>query len=87
MTPRRLPLDPEILRLRPQAYVAARPAAPVGWTRKALAVALHLACCWLFVMTVVWPVASPAAQREIAREFKPLRDAWVEWLAAHWPAE
>jgi hypothetical protein len=81
MTPRRLPLDSETLRLRQPALLVARPAAAPGWTRKTLALAMHLACLALFWWTVVAPVASPIARGELAREFKPLREAWVAWVA------
>lgn len=54
-------------------------AAPVGWTRKTLALAMHLACLGLFGLMVVWPVASPIARGELAREFKPLLEALESW--------
>jgi hypothetical protein len=83
MIARRLPLDPDTLRQRPQAVLMARPAAPVGWTRKTFALAMHLACLALFWVTVVWPVASPVGSGELAREFQVVREtsaAWVDWL-------
>lgn len=85
MIARRLPLDPEIARSRPEALVVARPAADAGWTRKTFALALHLACLALFWLTVVWPVVSPLGSGELAREFQPVREAgaaWIDWLLA-----
>lgn len=54
-------------------------AAPVGWTRKTFALAMHLTCLGLFGWMVVWPVASPIARGELAREFKPVLEALGSW--------
>ena len=73
MMPRRLPLSPDTL-----SFAAALPPpapAAVGWTRKAAAMAMHIACLALFGLIVVWPLASPIASGELAREFKPVLDA------------
>lgn len=83
MIARRLPLDPETLRLRPEAVLVARPTASVGWTRKTFALAMHLVCLAVFWMTVVWPVVSPVGSGELAREFALVREtsaAWVDWF-------
>lgn len=83
MIPRRLPLDTETLRLRPEPHWVVRPARPAAWTRKTFALALHLACLGLFALTVVLPVVGPVASGELAREFQPLQAAcaaWVDWL-------
>jgi len=73
MMPRRLPLSPDTF-----SFDAALPPAPpaaVGWMRKAMAMAMHVACLALFGLMVVWPLASPIASGELAREFKPVLDA------------
>jgi hypothetical protein len=49
--------------------------ASVAWTRKTFALAIHMTCLGLFGLTVVWPVASPMASGELAREFKPVLEA------------
>ena len=78
MLPRRLPLRPDsVTFLRPLPPDPPAQVAAVGWTRKTLALAMHLACLGLFGLIVVWPVASPLARDELAREFKPLLDALV----------
>ena len=51
------------------------PVAGIGWARKTLAIAMHMACLALFGLTVVLPVASPIARGELAREFKPVLEA------------
>jgi hypothetical protein len=56
-------------------------AADVGWTRKTFALGMHLACLALFGVLVVWPVVEPIASGELAREFKPLLQAWAGWMA------
>lgn len=60
------------------------PPATAGWRRKAAAAVLHVTCLALFGFLVVWPVASPIARGELAREFRPV----VDVLAAQgwWPA-
>jgi hypothetical protein len=83
MIARRLPLDSETLRHRPEALVVARPATPAGWTRKTFALSMHLACLGLFWLTVVSPVIDPVGRGELARELKPLLqacEAVVGWL-------
>ena len=83
MIARRLHLDAETLRHRPEALVVARPAAPAGWTRKTFALTLHLACLALFGLTVVMPVAGPVGRGELARELQPVQAAYaagVNWL-------
>lgn len=58
--------------------------ATAGWRRKTFALALHVGCLGLFGFFVVWPVASPIARGQLAREFQPV----VDVLAAQgwWPA-
>ncbi|HEX2543393.1 MAG TPA: hypothetical protein VHL79_00850 [Ramlibacter sp.] len=73
MTPRRLPLDAQTLRLRPPALLTPRPAAPVGFTRKTFALAMHFGCLGLFGLTVVWPVIGPIASGEVARDLQLLQ--------------
>jgi hypothetical protein len=76
MMPRRLPLRPD--RLPTDAARAFTPhlqADSVGWARKTLAIAIHMTCLALFGLTVVWPVASPLASGELAREFAPVLQA------------
>ncbi len=82
MTPRRLPLRPGTYSFpgRLSAHAPA-PAADVGWTRKTVALAMHLACLGLFGLTVVWPVASPVARGELMREFKPLLEVVARWTS------
>lgn len=53
------------------------PAAAAGWRRKTLALALHVGCLGLFGFFVVWPVASPIARGQLAREFQPVIDVLV----------
>lgn len=36
---------------------------------------MHAACLVLFALVVVWPVASPIASGEVAREFQPVLQA------------
>jgi hypothetical protein len=84
MTPRRLALDPNAI--VPPALVNARPRAAAGLRRKALALAMHMACLGLFVASVVWPVVGPAASGELAREFGPLQEAFAAFIAQLWPA-
>ena len=83
MTPRRLPLRPDTIVLRPS--LDARNVAPAlpsaGWTRKTFALTLHLAGLGLFGLTVVWPLVGPIASGEAAREFAPLLVAWDAWAA------
>lgn len=52
-----------------------------GWTRKTLALLTHLGCLALFWFLVVWPVVSPVARGELAREFEPVRKAWSDWTS------
>jgi len=84
MTPRRLPL--RLLHTlpsdRPLAHRVPVELAPVGWTRKTLAVATHFTCLAFFGLLVVWPVASPIASGELAREFKPVLQALATWVSA-----
>jgi hypothetical protein len=76
MTPRRLPLRPDTMTfLRPVADPAPAPVSTVGWTRKTLAIAMHMACLGLFVLTVVLPLASAISRGELQREFKPALQA------------
>jgi hypothetical protein len=49
--------------------------------QKAIALMLHAGGLALFYAVVVMPVASPLATGELAREFKPLLDAWIAWSA------
>lgn len=49
----------------------------IGWSRKAAALAMHLACMALFGATVVWPVVAPLAQGELGRDVA----AWTSGLA------
>jgi hypothetical protein len=80
MTPRRLPLRPDTIASQYPFPVPARlQAAPAGWTRKTLAIAMHITCLGLFGLTVVWPVASPIASGELAREFKPVLEVLAAW--------
>ena len=73
MLPRRLPLRPATITVLGRAPSAAPvQVAGVSWTRKTLALAMHMACLGLFGLIVVWPVASPLARGELAREFKPV---------------
>lgn len=82
MIPRRLPLDPEILRCRPEALVLPRPRKPVGWTYKTFALAMHLACLGVFGLTVVVPVVGPVGSGELARDLHALQEACA--AAADW---
>ena len=76
MTPRRLPLHADsITFLRPRPDFTPAPVAGVGFVRKTLAIAMHMACLGLFGLTVVLPVASPIARGELEREFKPVLQA------------
>ena len=80
MMPRRLPLRPDTVTfLRPLPSDGPARVAPVGWTRKTFAIAVHMACLGLFGLIVVWPVASPIARGELAREFKPVLEALGSW--------
>jgi hypothetical protein len=54
-------------------------AVDVSWRRKTFALALHMTCLGLFGVLVVWPVVSPIASGELAREFEPLLRAWASW--------
>jgi hypothetical protein len=73
MLPRRLPLRPDTITfLGREPSAAPLQLAGVGWTRKTLALAMHMACLGLFGLIVVWPVASPLARGELAREFQPV---------------
>lgn len=76
MMPRRLPLRPEDF-VSPRAVPLALPS--VSWTRKTFALTLHVGCLGLFGLLVVWPVASPLASGELAREFKPVLEALAAW--------
>ena len=80
MIPRRIALRPDMLTSE-GALPCWPPAqsARVGWTRKAAAVAMHLACLALFGLIVVWPVASPIASGELGREFQPVLQALAAW--------
>ena len=80
MTPCRLPLRPDTpTSHRTSPSLGRGPSGAAGWTRKAFAIALHLSCLALFGLTVVWPVASPLASGELAREFKPVLEALANW--------
>lgn len=75
MTPRRLPLRPGNSASHALPAWAPFQAAPAGWTRKALALSMHCSCLALFGLLVVWPVLSPIASGELAREFEPVLEA------------
>lgn len=82
MIARRLSLRPDTSashRLPPPAWRVQ--AADAGWGRKTLAVAMHFICLGLFGLIVVWPVASPLASGQLAREFKPELEALATWVA------
>ena len=38
-----------------------------------------MACLALFGLAVVWPVVSPVASGELAREFEPVLQALAAW--------
>jgi hypothetical protein len=73
MTPRRRRLSADSPASAAPRWKAAP--LPVGRTRKGMAITLHMACLAVFGLTVVWPVASPLARDELAREFKPVLEA------------
>lgn len=73
-------VDPQLV----SPWKAPVPAAAAGWRRKAVALALHVGCLGLFGFSVVWPVASPIARGELAREFQPVVDVLV--AQGWWPA-
>ena len=76
MMPRRLPLHPHAVRSScTSPWKAPAPAVAARWPRKAMAIALHTTCLGLFGILVVWPVVSPIASGELAREFRPLLEA------------
>jgi hypothetical protein len=79
MTPRRLPFCPDTAMIYRSLPHPAQ-ATTVGWTRKTFAIAMHMSCLALFGLTVVWPVASPMASGELAREFAPVLQALAELL-------
>lgn len=75
-------LPPDTVAFQPSFLSDTRArAGSVGWRRKTFALALHVACLALFGASVVWPVASPIARGELAREFKPVLEAWEGWMA------
>ena len=81
MMPRRLPLRPDTIASQCPFPVPARvQVAPVGWTRKTFAMAMHISCLGLFGLIVVWPLASPIASGELAREFKPVLEVLAAWV-------
>lgn len=80
MMPRRLPLRTDTTSHCPFPAVARVPVARAGWTRKTFAMTMHITCLGLFGLTVVWPLASPIASGELAREFKPVLQALASWL-------
>ena len=79
MTPRSLPLPSDTIAFQPQ-FLSAN-ASSVGWTRKTLALSMHMTCLALFGALVVWPVVSPIASGELASEFKPWLQLWDGWTA------
>jgi hypothetical protein len=58
-------------------WKAPAPAVGAGWWRKTVALALHVSCLGFFGFFVVWPVASPIARGQLAREFQPVVDVLV----------
>ena len=79
MMPRQLSIDPHEIGLSSNVTPAA--ASSVGWTRKTLALAMHMSCLALFWSLVVSPVLTPILSGELQREFKPLLQAWAAWIA------
>lgn len=76
MMPRRISLRPDTTASPcTTPWRAPARATAASWPRKAVAVALHTTCLGLFGILVVWPVVSPLASGELAREFKPVLDA------------
>ena len=53
----------------------------MGWTRtrKTFAFAMEMMCLGLFGWAVVWPLASPIARGELARECKPVLEVLASW--------
>jgi thiosulfate reductase cytochrome b subunit len=83
MTPRRLPVPPHLVTVRPSLLSEFESdVASAGWLRKTWALALHLACLWLFAAVVVWPLVSSVSSGELAREFKPVLQALQRLAAA-----
>lgn len=81
MMPRSLSLPHDVVAsYRPAPTDARARRSAAGWRRKAFAMALHMACLGLFGATVVWPVVSPVARGELAREFKPALEALAAWV-------
>ncbi|WP_222622803.1 hypothetical protein [Ramlibacter cellulosilyticus] len=59
----------------PETYVS-----QAGWGQKTFAIATHVTCLGLFGLVVVWPIASPLASGELAREFAPVLELLVAWV-------
>lgn len=74
MTSRSLDTTPD------EAWSDPRAGTPAGLRRKAVALALHMACLALFIVTVVLPVVGPIASGELARDLQLLQAAWLEWV-------
>lgn len=85
MTPRRLPLPPQLIVVRPRNPFPEVDAAVagVGWTRKTFALAMHMACLWLFWLLVASPLVTSLRSGELAREFAPVVEAVRGWVGGH----
>lgn len=80
MSPRSFPLTSDLVTYANAPADARARRSLAGWRRKTFAMTLHAGGLGLFGVTVVWPVLSPIARGELARDFAPLLAALAAWL-------